>query len=219
MKKEDFNRLKKLCNDNGFMLLNETPELNDKCFLVVKKKDIWEGVEFAEDLTVSGIVKITPEMGFIKDSEGTYIFKKLYKPSTEQAYKEQLKAKAFELFGEIKEGDRFDNPKGNIDTRRRNPAWVYNKYHDWLYYGTVMIYQKGKWAKKEPKRIEVEFVWADKRLLSIEQPVVAFYDKVKHESEQREVESVFKGKPNEEIRKAFEFLAKQLEKYLNKEIE
>lgn len=44
MKTEDFERLKKLCDENGFELVTESPTDNDK-FFVVKKKRIsirWE---------------------------------------------------------------------------------------------------------------------------------------------------------------------------------
>ena len=164
MKNEDFDRLKKLCDENGFKVY-QTSWANGPV-VTLAPKDIWEGVEFAKELTGGGIVKITPEMGFIKDSEGTYIFKKLYKSSTEQAYKEQLKAKAFELFGEIKEGDRFDRLGFPIcdailpqiivmDGLGGTQAFVYFKSDDSLEFNGYIIYQNGQWAKKLPKRIKV----------------------------------------------------------------
>jgi hypothetical protein len=39
MKTEDFDRLKKLCDDNGFELVTESPKENDKFFVVKKKPE------------------------------------------------------------------------------------------------------------------------------------------------------------------------------------
>lgn len=38
MKTEDFERLKKLCDENGFELVTESPKDNDKFFVVKKKR-------------------------------------------------------------------------------------------------------------------------------------------------------------------------------------
>lgn len=38
MKTEDFERLKKLCDENGFELVTESPNENEKFFVVKKKK-------------------------------------------------------------------------------------------------------------------------------------------------------------------------------------
>ena len=210
MKNEDFDRLKKLCDENGFEMSYDHKDC--ETFNISTKKDIWEGVEFAEDLTVSGIVKITPEMGFIKDSEGTYIFKKLYKPSTEQAYVEQLKAKAFELYGEIKDGDRFDCSVlglGNslIIMKQGDCNFEYFKETEDFRKGGFILYRNGKWAKKVPKRIEVEFH--------------------RIECSDSGMTLRFNGKGNSFISLTENykggdlgrFLAKKLEKYLNGEIE
>jgi hypothetical protein len=39
MKKEDYNQLKKLCDDNGFELLTQSPFENGKYFVVKKKPE------------------------------------------------------------------------------------------------------------------------------------------------------------------------------------
>jgi hypothetical protein len=48
MKTEDYDKLKQLCDDNGFELLTESPKENDK-FYVVKKKHERVKVEFVND--------------------------------------------------------------------------------------------------------------------------------------------------------------------------
>jgi hypothetical protein len=146
MKVEDFERLKAVCEKEGFDVLNLTHDDNEKYVLVKKAKDEWEGVEFAESL-INGLIVNLP---LNKSSSH------LFKPSTEQAYVDQLKAKAFELYGEIKEGDRFTDWNGDefcIDTL----GFQYRKKYDALRFGDWIIYSEGKWAKKIEK-VTVEWV-------------------------------------------------------------
>ena len=119
MKTEDFERLKKLCDENGFELITESPDENDK-FFVVKKKDKWEGVEFArleldgycfDDYIEFKIDRIDDV--YIYTSSGSKYYKSSLQPSTEQAYVEQLKKEAFERFGDIL--DELDFFKSKID--------------------------------------------------------------------------------------------------------
>jgi len=207
MKTEDYDKLKKLCDENGFELLTESPKENDK-FYVVKKKDIWEGVEFVE-IDGLGIRKIisTPYknsevLNFcsINDVEDGVFFAKFCKPSTEQAYIEQLKRIAFEKFGEIKEGEKFNTGYGIHTILPNHPEWHYNKHIDFLYYKGLIVYSKGVWASKLPERVKVEFVndsWDD------------FCD-------YNEVGFVFKiSKSVQTVKNAGQFLSKQLETYLN----
>ena len=159
MKTEDFERLKKLCDENGFELVTESPDENDK-FFVVKKKDIWGGVEFVEHINSGKIFRPMSIRSFIIDLNEEIGFKKTdCKPSTEQAYIEQLKKDAFKMFGEIKEGDRFD--RTNID-KNWEPIWHvssldlnYDKELDRLYIGNLAIYQQGKWAERVKERVWV----------------------------------------------------------------
>jgi len=151
MKVEDFERLKAVCEKEGFEILNLTHDDNEKYVLVKKAKDEWEGVEFAESL-INGLIVNLP----IHKSSSN-----LFKPSTEQAYVDQLKAKAFELYGEIKEGDRFESLhyEGKIITIDSGIGFVYVKEEDKLLFNQWPIYLKGKWAKKiEKERVKVEWV-------------------------------------------------------------
>ena len=162
MKSEDFKELQEFCDQKGYQLLNESLEDNTKFFVVSKKKDEWEGVEFAECINHSdykvGIIYRT-------DSEiKTFIncFKsdslECFKPSTEQAYVDQLKAKAFELYGEIKEGGIFKHDSRYIkNICGKDGDSCYLKDSDELFILGSLIYKKGKWAKKIEK-VKVEWV-------------------------------------------------------------
>ena len=210
MKTEDFNRLKEICEKEGFEAFECYVE---DTWVVQKKKDIWEGVEYAEcvnssDKNIFLKGNVYPIIKNVNDVIFSYVLGykmdgfhiKNFKPSTEQAYIEQLKKEAFERFGEIKEGDRFENPNGGKDTRVNDPDWSYNKRYDWLYYGGCMLYKQGKWAVKLRERIEVEYTddsWDD------------FED-------YSEIGFVFKLPKLYDIKRgAGNFLAKQLEDYLN----
>src|SRR3990167_9452380 len=123
---EQFEKLKKLLEDNNFELVAENSADNDTFFIVKERKDEWEEVEFAEyiddysafgDFIVGRIYKRVKGKS-IEDWEALFdekyerngwsgLNKQKFKPSTEQAYVDQLKAKAVELYGEIKEGDKF----------------------------------------------------------------------------------------------------------------
>lgn len=221
MKTEDFERLRKLCDDNGFELVTESPNDNDK-FFVVKKKDGWEGVEFVQLIEDSGqfksgkIFKVldTHKSTFCRkdtyfkvldlDKEGIWIIKHLFKPSTEQAYVEQLKNECFESFGEIKEGDGFQMPNDGIDTHSISyNEFKYIRESDSFYLGYVKLYQQGKWAKKLPKRIEVELNVSSQNL----------------NGKDAEFKFDLSNEKQIDLIEAGQFLASQLEKYLNGEIE
>ena len=224
MKNKDFERLKEICEKEGFELLNESTSENDK-FYVVKKKDIWGGVEFVEviengvNVTKGEIFKVYDKIKTTyalfeyyrctaKDQDGLFLSKEILNPSTEQAYIEQLKKEAFKRFGEIKEGEKFVRdwiqkrdqwPKiAEIDDTKRE--FEYNKEYDQLTFRGTCIYEKGKWAERVKERIEVEYTddsWDD------------FED-------YSEIGFVFKLPKLYDIKKgAGNFLAKQLEEYLN----
>ena len=196
-KSEDYNKFKKLCEDHGYELLNESPKDNDKFYVVAKPKDVWEGVEYFESIVNGLIIK-----GQFHPSS-----RDLFKPSTEQAYVNQLIAKAKELFGEIKPYDKFIELTGNIDSWNGSlliDEFDYIKRSDTLFFRNIVLYHKGKWAKRVPKRIKVKYEGGS----FLEQSFYFLYE-------------------NGGIQKlqligyasAGEFLAKQLEKYLNGEIE
>ena len=146
MKSEDFERLKAVCEKEGFEILNLTHDDNKKYVLVKKAKDEWEGVEFVTCLGSIYRIENVPKNKLF-----------LYKPSTQQAYVDQLKAKAFELYGEIKEGDMFTDWDGNkfcIDIL----GFQYRKKHDALSFGGWLIYSEGKWATRVPEKVKVQWV-------------------------------------------------------------
>ena len=213
MKNEDLERLIKVLDGTDFKIENM-----DDVSVWVSLKDPWEGVEFVECTTDQAlyfkrgkVYRLVPganlgrgdciytEDGGKGSCLGIGGTKKNFKPSTEDAYVEQLKAKAFELYGEIQDQDKFEDPSGNIHTYRDfnntpNPKWDYIKDSDWLFFYSIVLYEKGQWAKKIPKRIEISdlnctWIWTEesyKKVLEIGIEVVK------------------------------EHMTKQLEEYLNK---
>jgi hypothetical protein len=217
MKNEDLERLKKLLKGTEFEI-----KAGDNVFACITVKDHWEGVEFVECTTDprynfkrGKVYRLVPGANigrgnciYTEDGEtgsclGIGGTKKNFNPSTEEAYVDQLKAKAFELFGEIKDGDRFDRSsmgfvvkQGNDEVKNLEP-FFYFKDHDQLWKGGLCIYNKGQWAKKLPKRIEVLGLGITFG------PNEAAYDKAM---------SIGKEAIND-------YMTKQLEKLLNDEVE
>lgn len=179
MKTEDFQKLQKLCEDNGFELVTESPQENEK-FYVVKKKDIWDGVEFCEctesnselyykvgriykcsvinnELTINRcenncLLKRIEDFCFEKNKGKGF---NTFKPSTEEAYVEQLIKEAKDRFGEIKEGDVFIDTDGDKIRLSDKTDYRYQKENDTLWIDFVLIYEQGKWANKI-ERVEVK---------------------------------------------------------------
>lgn len=218
MKKEDFDRLKALCQENDFELLNVDHEDNEKFYVIAKKKDLWDGVEFAR-------YKFPNHLQFpffkVKDTKGEYLipenggelFKGNCDPVTESAYVEQLKKQAFERFGEIKDGDRFDCSSMNKGTcpitfKQGECDWTYIKEDDRLRKGYFDLYEQGKWATRVKDRVEVNYGWTGGKIMGTETPICLFGNKDLSKS-------VFSGMNDNEIGEAFKFLASQLEAYLN----
>ena len=193
MKQEDFERLKAVCEKEGF----ELQDYREGNLVYVKKKDIWEGVEFAEwlDGKICRCEKSTSER-FMFLPGFANVAKHDLKPSTESAYVDQLKKEAFERLGEIKAGFTFmdDDSGGFIRTCNKGmDNWHYSKDKDALFALGARIYQSGKWATRVKERIEV-FPTRESLVGAID---TAF----------------------EKDRDGFsKFLANQLEKYLNGEI-
>jgi hypothetical protein len=176
MKTEDYDNLKHLCDANGFELVTESPNENDK-FFVVKKKDIWEGVDFCIPNYNSVALKlpykiVSKENGFIQvycpySGNGgiAQFMESEVEPSTEQSYIEQLKRIANEKFGEIKEGDRFDRSNmGFVIPQTVDKIYSdikdthYNKSEDMFFIGDLALYKKGKWATKLPERVDIKWI-------------------------------------------------------------
>lgn len=227
MNKEDFERLKAVCEKEGFELLKSLPDKDTNFhILAVSKKDIWDGVEFAicqeVDSTIRKIIKTDDKYGgpTLHFSNGDDFIRSYCKPSTESAYIEQLKKEAHERFGDIKEGVVIDNSMINSDYPKESKIYgnnfYYEKEEDRLLVGSkdirTCIYQQGKWATRMKERVEVEFGWTEKKIALMKTPVALFTNKSTKKS-------IFDGKTSNEICDIFTFLAKQLEKYLNGEVE
>lgn len=135
--------------------------------ITVELVDIWKGVEFAECVTQDfpaytegDIYPITGiQDGYIKTMYDDFlsatngIAPDYFKPSTESAYVEQLKAKANELYGEIKDGDRFEGDWIGDGVERSiylngKYDFHYEKETDELDLYGFLLYTQGKWAKK-----------------------------------------------------------------------
>jgi hypothetical protein len=165
MKTKDFDRLKELIEKEGFQLKYRIEK--DNIMVLVEKKDPWEGVGFVENLEyhLSGGKKYF-KVNFIEGDEihidSCILFKRYCKPSTEEAYVEQLKKAAFERFGLIKVGDEFNAEwnivKSNTIAKEYDPdKWTYDSTNDRLFLakigdGGAIIYQKGKWAERVKKK-------------------------------------------------------------------
>jgi hypothetical protein len=205
MKVEDFERLKAVCEKDGFELELTNSE-GKYLFITANKKDEWEGVEFVtDDIKVYKVHEITGNWvyyGSHIDGEKERAGKTFLKPSTEQSYIDQLKHKAFELYGEIKEGDEFTAATGGtyqVKTYDVQPEFDYFKKVDQLFYKNVQIYCEGKWAKKIEK-VRVEFLDFDYRVETERLPIVTFS---------------FQMIPKGDLKSTGIFLASKLEEYLN----
>lgn len=228
MKAEDFERLKAICEKEGFEVVNESPKENDK-YYVVKKRDEWDGVDFVECIKsgawnfikgkiykkVNGAALYQPNSIISETGEpgsclGLGDYMDFFKPSNQQAYIEQLKKEAFERFGELL--NELDFFKSKIDRSNLSginiseyPGFKYYP-NDSLYFNGLLIYQQGKWAKRVQERVRVlnpEIIQAI--LYNDPNLVFRFYCEVPDKKH------LPKG--------VKDFLSSQLEKYLNGEIE
>ena len=177
MKQEDFNRLKAVCEKEGFEI---GFKYDESTYTVRLKKDIWQDVEFAESVksgsnvfTDGKIYRFNPDGKGVDDFEFlidnnnesngfTGSNRDRFKPSTESAYVEQLKAEAFKRFGEIKEGQKlkrdFDISIDEICTIgecKNTLEFKYFKFNDSLEFCGSIIYQQGKWATRVKERVKV----------------------------------------------------------------
>ena len=223
MNNEKLERLKKVLSGTEFEV-----EATSIYSALIPLKDIWEGVEYVECITdkafnfkegkiyrlaqgrdIDGIMCIYNEGNTLSSVYIIYGNEPWFNPSTEEAYVNQLKAEAFEMYGDIQNLDRFEEPTSNIDTYRAvdnfvNPEWDYIKNDDELFFYSILLYKNGKWAKKLPKRIEVKFDGGNV-------PDQSFF-------------FIYIGPAREKLKsigynKTGEFLADQLEKYLNDEVD
>lgn len=149
--------IEEVCKKHGFDF-----QIIENGMLITKPKDIWEGVEFAKVGKIRKIKSIDANRVYFDNDSWAY--KENCDPSNEQSYIEQLKKEAFDRFGEIKEGDRFDrtpiSEKWGSDTVMEKSAfgnfhWKYDKSNDTLFIGNYGIYKSGKWATRVNERVKV----------------------------------------------------------------
>lgn len=233
---EKIERLKKQAEKEGMkcevVVLTEDPNQNwvEPTFKATNTKDEWEGVEFAECINPNlygfkkGMIykfiegkSIDEHSCFINDLgiEGSAKGnpsgpRNCFKPSTESAYVEQLKAKAKELYGEIKDGDRFDRSDlgradrsgiGVISGWFSTKGFQYYKDEDYLSFNGTLIYRKGKWAKRVKERVIID----PKDILTQSSPM-------EYGTEFRFAVS---NRHLEDLEGFKKFLASKLEEYLN----
>jgi hypothetical protein len=178
MKQQDIDRLREICEKEGFIIANEDYS-GTTCFHITKK-DHWEGVEFVEcvkadlkgnlfDNLIYPIAEIRTDTIRLKNGIGSW--KHFFKPSTEAAYVEQLIGKAEQLYGEIKDGDEFEHFSGTVYPIHLSDEhdFDYCKEADTLSLWGFPLYKQGKWAKKI-ERVRVE--WKDWHKLGIESKTI-----------------------------------------------
>lgn len=221
---ENLEKLENLIKSGGFEY-HITDLDKNQVAMIIQSKDPWDGVEFAELLArvesdkypTGYIVKINRiaqkwndgnnHVFFFIDGDEDYSHINNFKPSTESAYVEQLKKEAFERFEEIKEGDRFDlsniHPNYNNDIVINGNEYDYHKSKDALFIGNenvkCCIYKQGKWATKI-ESFKATYIDWDYNDCGMEVRLafkIPNWDKAKDKD------------------KIGEYIAEQLEKYLN----
>ena len=198
MKKEDIDRLKEICEKEGF----ELKDLGHADTFVIKpgKKDPWDGVEFAYNYTDKKVYRISSLIHWNNEN------RKFYNPSTEHEYISQLitecneKLGDFLIDGQIQNIDFSEMKGGSLGDK--SEKWEYRKDTDTLYYYGHPVYQQRKWAKKKPEKPTVQAEGGN-----INSGHFYF---------------IMNNAAKERFRKlgcwnVNEYLASQLEKYLNKE--
>ncbi|WP_114752338.1 hypothetical protein [Pleomorphovibrio marinus] len=179
MKKQDIDRLKALCDKEGFEL-ERVPNLgHSELFTINPKKDPWDGCEFVECVdntnsegcfTVGRIYKVIDNSNINKyynirnndgDGDGWYgLNKERFKPSTEHEYVLQLITESNEKLGDCIYDDQirnldFSEMKGGA-LADQSTKWKYQKDTDTLYFYGHPVYQQGKWATKLPEKPTVK---------------------------------------------------------------
>ena len=204
--------------------LDEVKKLHEKVEKISStmelKKDQWHGVEFAEHAFNNYVFKISSiDETYIYGTDGSEVFRQNCKPSTGETYKAQLEKTAFEKYGEIKAGDKFDRTPiskswevGEIEKFDKT-GFEYTNHNDTLYFNGLAIYSMGRWATKIHEKTEV---------ISSNCTGEAIDDKPKdceYSFHFKIVNRLPKHDAPYMYNKALPFLASQLEKYLNGELE
>lgn len=202
---KDLEKLRKILDEAGWELLNLKAEENDKYIVIAKPKDIWEGVEFAEITSfIEGSIRKIERVSsdFLHFTIGSHARKEICQPSTKKEYVKQLEKEALEKYGVIKEGDEFKIDTGDAKAllTANNKTPFYDSEHDCLNIRGIILYSKGLWVAKRLEKIEVKAEGGN-----IPNGSFAFLF-----NETAREKLTEKGYWN-----ACEFLAKQLEDYLN----
>lgn len=218
MSPEEFKELKSLCDANDFELLNLNHEDNEKYYVVAKKKNPWEGVEFVECLQnlsaddrprvqkgqICLITEVSGDAFYISQNSKYPWNKNLFKPSTESAYVEQLRKEAIKR-GIISICNLDISMMHGGELEDKSTEFKYRKDTDTFYWFGCPIYQQGKWAKVKPKRIEVKCIDHD-------------YEQGNYFADKFALRFQSKNLGERDYDEIGQFLSKQLEKFLNGEI-
>lgn len=212
-KQQLITELEEVCKKHGFNLKKESAV--EYSMFTVEEKDIWDGVEYIEWIDPTNeffieekIYRLLSERYFYTYSEtGSRHsitpdwFELHFKPSTQAAYEAQLKRIAQEKYGYISTDDVFERINPNKGITRVNDikyaGYAYHKNNDRLYYGMVLLYENGRWAKKVEK-VKVEYFFAS----SVSNGKFGYVFKIEN----------YKSLEHEKIGK---FLANELEHHLN----
>jgi hypothetical protein len=210
METRDYKQLKALLEKEGFEINMLGLDTKKNSFLI-NKKDPWEGVEFAErsDGKINRCEK-SPVKNFMFIPGFATVAKHDLKPSTLEAYVEQLVEEGQRRFGDIKQGDRLDRSEMSMERQtlrdktepvitfgKIKSTYYYVKRLDELQFNCKVIYSNGIWAKKLPIRLGVTFYHS--------------------ESIGGKYTFQFKVPTEKNLHHAGPYLAQELEKFLNKE--
>lgn len=212
--KDTYNKLKDFCEENGLKLVTESPDENDK-FYVIAKKDKWKGVQYFK--CSDHVYILDKKVGmYLIDVVGRTFHANLCSPLTKEEFIAELKAEAVRRFGEIVKGDLFEaewlTPDSFTDTdcKSENPdEWTYISAAETLYLakasgGGAAVYKRGKWARRAGAKVRFVSV-AVEPLQNGRVGTAAFYD------------LDITGKVStERLTEAGKFLASQLQYFLNK---
>lgn len=220
MKQEEFERLKTVLKKEGYLLSTGGVIPGASILVEIYKKDVWDGAEYGcwpqsdSEFFIKGkTYRFFNQFDHTYSETGRQHFtnevwvKSNFLPSTESAYIEQLKKEAFERFREIRNGDIFKQPwfHSPVTIQGENKGFTYESFQDSLFFNGWAIYHSGKWATKVKERVKVEFR---------DHLAVGNYDYHSHSF----TIDVSRNAKQFDPEKAGQFLASQLEKYLNGEI-
>ena len=203
MTSDEFEILKQRVGKDYRVIMTNYPKVQ----VIVEKVDPFEDAKYVRERYSNIVRKVK---GFDKDwlftTSGIGVRKSHAEIVTETIYIDYLISKSKSLFGEIENGDEFEDING-IKTKTllySYSSFIYNNRYDQLFYGDVILYQAGKWAKRINQKVEV--------LLSGFN--VKHYEKHTCFDPQFYIYNLYNDYDYKEIHN---FLGKKLEEYLNEE--